>query len=104
MSKEERIERVSDMLKEVGLSEEYMDRYPDELSGGQRQRISIAQALLSGAELMIADEPVSALDVTIQAQILDLSVRLQKTYNLTIIFISHDMHVIDKICDRVFEI
>ncbi len=104
MSKVERRERVSDMLKEVGLSEEYMDRYPDELSGGQRQRISIAQALLSGAELMIADEPVSALDVTIQAQILDLIVRLQKSYNLTIIFISHDMHVIDKICDRVFEI
>lgn len=103
-NKEERRKKVIDMLNKVGLSEEYIDRYPSELSGGQRQRISIAAALVAGADLLVADEPVSALDVTVQAQILELILELQKEYNLTILFISHDINVIDKICDRVFEI
>lgn len=103
-STNERKERVKEMLYRVGLSDEYMDRYPSELSGGQRQRISIASALIGGADFVVADEAVSALDVTVQAQILDLLVKLQKDMGLTILFISHDMKVVEKICDRIIEI
>ncbi len=103
-SSNERKERVKEMLYRVGLSDEYMDRYPSELSGGQRQRISIASALIGGADFVVADEAVSALDVTVQAQILDLLVKLQKDMGLTILFISHDMKVVEKICDRIIEI
>ena len=93
--------KVREMLKEVGLSQEIYHRYPRELSGGQRQRVSIAAALIGGAKFVIADEPVSALDVTIGKQVIDLLLKLQREYGLTILFISHDQDVIDSVSDRV---
>lgn len=104
ISKAERLKNVYGILEKVGLTKEFYNRKPRELSGGQRQRVSIAYSLISGADFIIADEPVSALDVTIQAQILELILRLQKEYNLTILFISHDRAVVNKICDRIVEI
>lgn len=103
-SKEERIEKVVKILNEVGLGREFMKRKPSELSGGQRQRVSIALSVISGADFIIADEPVSALDVTIQAQVLRLLLTLQKEYKLSMLFISHDIHVIEKMCDRILKI
>lgn len=100
----ERKERVRGMLYRVGLSDEHLDRYPSELSGGQRQRVSIAAALIGGAEFVVADEAVSALDVTVQAQIIELLLKLQKELGLTILFISHDLRVVEKISDRIVEI
>ncbi|MCR5733907.1 MAG: ABC transporter ATP-binding protein [Lachnospiraceae bacterium] len=97
----ERNRRVSDMLVKVGLSEEYRDRYPSELSGGQRQRVCIGLALMMEPELIIADEPVSALDVTIQAQIIDLLLKLNIEMGISMIFISHDLKVVYKLCDRI---
>lgn len=92
---------VADMLERIGLGPEYADRRPRELSGGQRQRVSIASAVITHPGLIIADEPVSALDVTIQAQILELLVELKKQYDLSYLFISHDLNVIYQICSRV---
>ena len=89
------------MLKMVDLDEELLTRYPNELSGGQRQRICIAASLMQQPRFLIADEPVSALDVTVQSQILDLLRRLHKELNLSILFISHDLRVIFNLCDRV---
>lgn len=99
--KEERKRRVLDMLKKVDLDEEILSRYPNELSGGQRQRICIAAALMQQPKFLIADEPVSALDVTVQSQILDLIMKLHKELNIAILFISHDLRVVYNVCDRV---
>jgi len=92
---------VEDLLERVGLSAEDYDRYPHEFSGGQKQRIALARALVLNPELIVADEPVSALDVSIQAEILSLFEDLQEEFGLSMLFISHDMSVIRRICDRV---
>ena len=97
----ERRQRVEEMLEAVGLGPDFHDRKPRELSGGQRQRVSIATALIVRPRLVILDEAVSALDVTIQDQILDLLVKLRREYDLTYLFISHDLNVIYQCCDRV---
>lgn len=97
----ERKERVRKMAEKTGLGEEILARRPGELSGGQRQRVSIAAALLQGSRFLIADEPVSALDVTIQRQIMELMVKLQEETGISILFISHDLNVIYQMCDRV---
>ncbi len=99
--KEERRKQVWEMAERVGLSREQLNRYPRELSGGQRQRVSIAAALIQGSKFIIADEPVSALDVTIQRQIMELMVELQEELQLSILFISHDLNVVYQMCDRV---
>lgn len=99
--KTERHDRVIDMLKKVGLGPEYADRKPRELSGGQRQRVGIAVALIQRPRFIIADEPVSALDVTIQAQILELLLELRHEFDLSYLFISHDLNVIRQMSDRV---
>lgn len=101
LDREERRERVRGILKETELPEDVMTRYVSELSGGQRQRVAIAAALISRPELVLLDEPVSALDVTVQAQILELLLRLQREHGLTYVFVSHDMSVVQRICDRV---
>ncbi len=100
----ERKRLVAEMLENVGLDESYTARKPRELSGGQRQRISIAAALLMDSKLIIADEPVSALDVTVQSQILTLLLELHKKKKMTILFISHDLNVVRKICRHVMVI
>ena len=101
LNKQEIYEKVLTIIKDVGLQEEHLNRYPHEFSGGQRQRIGIARSLVLDPKFIIADEPVSALDVTIQAQILNLILELKEKYSLTILFISHDLSVINQIADRV---
>ena len=100
-TKAARREAVREMLANVGLEEEYLSRKPGELSGGQRQRVSIASAVITRPQLIIADEPVSALDVTIQAQILELMQKLKEKYALSYLFISHDLNVVYQICNKV---
>lgn len=97
----ERIRRVTVMLHKVGLEENLLEHYPSQLSGGQRQRVCIAAALMLEPKLLIADEPVSALDVTIQAQILKLFQKIHQEMGLSILFISHDLRVVYQMCDRV---
>ncbi|TWO91621.1 dipeptide ABC transporter ATP-binding protein [Bacillus velezensis] len=100
-SMSERNEQVEELLAKVGLHPSFANRYPHEFSGGQRQRIGIARALTLNPELIIADEPVSALDVSIQAQVINLMEELQDEFNLTYLFISHDLSVVRHISDRV---
>lgn len=101
LTTEERREKAKKLLETVGLKASHINRYPHEFSGGQRQRISIARAITLHPKLIIADEPVSALDVSIQAQILNLLKDLQEQMQLTYVFISHDLSVIEHICDRI---
>lgn len=101
MTAEERRAKAEWILGEVGLGKEYLDRYPSELSGGQRQRVCIAESMILGSNFLILDEPVSALDVTIQAQVLELIRELKEKHRLSILFISHDLRVVYSLCDRV---
>lgn len=98
---EERIQKAIEILEIVGLSEYHLQSYPHEFSGGQRQRIGIARAVILQPELIVADEPVSALDVSIQSQVINLLLQLQRDFHLTYIFISHDLGVVRHITDRV---
>ena len=100
-TKAEQIDKVRSLLQTVGLTGEMLERYPHEFSGGQRQRIGIARALALDPKLVIADEPVSALDVSVRSQVLNLMVKLQRERNLTYVFISHDLSVVEHISDTI---
>ena len=100
-TKEERRDKINNLLDAVSISREYINRYPHEFSGGQRQRVAIASALATDPKLVMCDEPVSALDVSVRAQVLNLLKDLQEQRKLTYIFVSHDMSVIEYLCDRV---
>lgn len=99
--KHKRLEKILSMLELVGLSRDYLNKYPNQLSGGQKQRVLILAALLINPKVIVLDESVSALDISVQAQILNLLVELQKKLNLTYIFISHDLNVVKYMCDRI---
>ena len=94
--------RIEDLLKLVGLSPEHINRFPHEFSGGQRQRIGIARALALNPKFIVCDEPISALDVSIQAQVVNLLKELQKEMGLTYLFIAHDLSMVKYISDRIF--
>jgi len=101
VSKEEKENKIIELMEKVGLTQDQINRYPHEFSGGQRQRIGIARALATNPKFIVADEPVSALDVSIQAQIINLLKDLQKEFGLTLLFVAHDLSVIKHISDRV---
>ncbi len=101
MPKEDRDHRINEIFAAVNLRQDFLDRYPHEFSGGQAQRIVIARALAADARILILDEPVSALDVSVQAQVLNLLSDLRKEFELTYLFISHDLAVVEAICDRI---
>ena len=94
-------QRVAELLEQVGLSADMGDRYPHQFSGGQRQRISVARALAPGPDILVADEPVSALDVSVRAQVLNLIDEVVDGFDLTLIFVSHDLSVVRHVCDRI---
>ncbi len=96
-----RAQRISELLDQVGLKPEFAARYPHEFSGGQRQRIGIARALAMGPKMLVADEPVSALDVSVQAQVINLLDRLKQKFNLSMLIISHDLGVVEHVSDRI---
>ena len=100
-TRKERRKRVEELLEIVGLEKSFADRYPHEFSGGQRQRIGIARVLAADPKFMICDEPVSALDVSVRSQILNLLIELKQDFGLTMLFISHDLSVVEYICDRI---
>jgi len=100
-NKQEKETLIREIIEKVGLKKEHLDRYPFEFSGGQRQRIVIARALITNPSFVILDEPVSALDVSIRSQILNMLKQLQKELNLTYLFISHDLSVVEHICNRI---
>ncbi|MCQ8212783.1 dipeptide/oligopeptide/nickel ABC transporter ATP-binding protein [Cetobacterium somerae] len=102
--KDKRLNRIVSMMELVGLSKDYLDKYPNQLSGGQKQRVLILAALLIEPKIIVLDESVSALDISVQAQILNLLIELQKKLNLTYIFISHDVNVVKYMCDRVISL
>ncbi|MGV2448445.1 UNVERIFIED_CONTAM: ATP-binding cassette domain-containing protein, partial [Bacillus sp. ATCC 13368] len=100
-SRGERMKRVGEIIEVVGLRKEHLNRDPHDFSGGQRQRIGIARALILKTKVIIADEAVSALDVSIESQVLNLLKNLKKEFNLTLMFISHDLSVVKHLCDRM---
>ena len=100
-NKDERLEMVAEMLKTVGLSSEYLNKFPHEMSGGQRQRVVIARAMISNPSFVVCDEPVSAFDVSVRAQVLNLMKDMQEKSNTAYLFISHDLSTVRYICDRI---
>ena len=99
---EERKEKVQNIIREVGLLAEHLTRYPHEFSGGQRQRIGVARAIACNPRLIVADEPVSALDLSVQAQVLNFMKKIQKDFNISYLFISHDLGVVKHMCDYIY--